>query len=86
MNKNQEETVSLVSEIVSNLEQTDAEVMVAPTFVNLASAVNALNSSDVEVVAQNMHFAALETGTTSAFSSSMRLTLGAWRRMSSSPM
>ena len=58
MNKNQEETVSLVSEIVSLLEETDAEVMVAPTFVNLSSAVNALNSSDVEVVAQNMHFAA----------------------------
>ena len=57
MNNNQEETVSLVSEIVSNLEETDAEVMVAPTFVNLASAVNSLNSSDVEVVAQNMHFA-----------------------------
>ena len=58
MNKNQEETVSLVSEIVSQLVETDAEVMVAPTFVNLSSAVNALNSSDVEVIAQNMHFAA----------------------------
>ena len=58
MNNNQQETVSLVSEIVSNLEQTSAEVMVAPTFVNLAAAVGALNSSDVEVIAQNMHFAA----------------------------
>ena len=58
MNKNQDETVSLVSEIVSQLEETDAEVMVAPTFVNLSAAVNALNSSDVEVIAQNMHFAA----------------------------
>ena len=57
MNKNQDETVSLVSEIVSQLEATTAEVMVAPTFVNLSSAVNALNSSDVEVIAQNMHFA-----------------------------
>ena len=57
MNKNQNETVSLVSEIVSQLEETTAEVMVAPTFVNLSSAVNALNSSDVEVIAQNMHFA-----------------------------
>ena len=57
MNKNQDETVSLVSEIVSQLEETTAEVMVAPTFVNLSSAVNALNSSDVEVIAQNMHFA-----------------------------
>ena len=58
MNKNQQETVSLVSEIVSNLEETSAEVMVAPTFVNLSAAVGALNSSDVEVIAQNMHFAA----------------------------
>ena len=57
MNKNQDETVSLVSEIVSQLEETTAEVMVAPTFVNLSSAVNALNSADVEVIAQNMHFA-----------------------------
>ena len=58
MNKNQQETVSLISEIVSNLEETSAEVMVAPTFVNLAAAVGSLNSSDVEVIAQNMHFAA----------------------------
>ena len=57
MNNNQEETVSLVSDIVSQLEETTAEVMVAPTFVNLSSAVNTLNSSDVEVIAQNMHFA-----------------------------
>ena len=58
MNKDQAETVSLVSEIVSNLHQTNTEVMVAPTFVNLSAAVGALNSSDVEVIAQNMHFAA----------------------------
>ena len=57
MNKNSEETISLINEIVSNLDETNAEVMVAPTFVNLAAAVSALNSSDVEVIAQNMHFA-----------------------------
>lgn len=57
MNKNNQETISLISEIVSNLPETDAEVMVAPTFVNLAAAVGTLNSSDVEVIAQNMHFA-----------------------------
>ena len=57
MNKDMQETVSLVNEIVSNMSETNAEVMVAPTFVNLAAAINALNSSDVEVIAQNMHFA-----------------------------
>ena len=57
MNKNSDETIALIQEIVSNLGDTNAEVMVAPTFVNLAAAVASLNSSDVEVIAQNMHFA-----------------------------
>ena len=57
MNKDVQETVSLVSEIVSNLPETNAEVMVAPTFINLSAAIGVLNSSDVEVIAQNMHFA-----------------------------
>lgn len=57
MNKNSDETISLINEIVSNMGDTNAEVMVAPTFVNLAAAVASLNSSDVEVIAQNMHFA-----------------------------
>ncbi len=57
MNKNSDETIALINEIVSNMGDTNAEVMVAPTFVNLAAAVASLNSSDVEVIAQNMHFA-----------------------------
>ena len=57
MNKDEQETISLVGEIVSGMPETSAEVMVAPTFVNLSAAVGALNSSDVEVIAQNMHFA-----------------------------
>lgn len=57
MNNNLQETLSLVSEIDSALPETSAEVMVAPTFVNLAAAVEALKDSAVEVIAQNMHFA-----------------------------
>ncbi len=57
MNKNLHETVSLVKEVMTAIPQTTAEVMVAPTFVNLAAAVEASGSSAVEVIAQNMHFA-----------------------------
>ncbi|MGI9547674.1 MAG: triose-phosphate isomerase, partial [Flavobacteriaceae bacterium] len=52
-----QETVSLVAEIDSALPDISAEVMVAPTFVNLAAAVETLKDSAVEVVAQNMHYA-----------------------------
>lgn len=58
MNKNLPETIYLVEDIASKLGETHAEVMVAPTFVNLSAAVSALESSMIEVVAQNMHFAA----------------------------
>lgn len=57
MNKNIHETVSLVKEIASAIPETSAEIMVAPTFINLAAAVEASGSSMVEVIAQNMHFA-----------------------------
>jgi triosephosphate isomerase len=57
MNKDYSETLQLVKALDSNLGETSAEVMVAPTFVNLAAAVSALESSKIEVVAQNMHFA-----------------------------
>ncbi len=57
MNKNLQETIYLTEDIASKLGETTAEVMVAPTFVNLSAAVSALESSMIEVVAQNMHFA-----------------------------
>ncbi len=56
MNKNLEETEALLSELSAKLPDTEAEIIVAPTFVNLAAAVNNLRSSVVEVAAQNMHF------------------------------
>ncbi|MCK0188364.1 triose-phosphate isomerase [Arenibacter sp. F20364] len=57
MNKNLAETEVLLAELSAKLPETNAEVMVAPTFVNLAAAVNKLETSTIEVIAQNMHFA-----------------------------
>ncbi|WP_420320039.1 triose-phosphate isomerase [Flagellimonas sp.] len=57
MNKNLEETEALLSELSAKLPDTHAEVIVAPTFVNLAQAQRSLQSSTIKVAAQNMHFA-----------------------------
>ncbi|MDT0608114.1 triose-phosphate isomerase [Croceitalea rosinachiae] len=57
MNKNLEETEALLGELAAKLPDTKAEVIVSPTFVNLASAVNQLSQSVIQVAAQNMHFA-----------------------------
>ncbi|WP_282089104.1 triose-phosphate isomerase [Aquimarina algiphila] len=56
MNKNLAGTKTLLSELKTELGQSsNAEIIVAPTFTNLYSAVEALKSSDVTVAAQNMH-------------------------------
>lgn len=55
MNKNAEETQTLLQDLVSKLPQTEAQIIVAPTFVNLANAVNQLKNTSVVVAAQNMH-------------------------------
>jgi len=57
MNKNLDETNVLLTELSAKLPNTDAEVMVAPTYVNLANAVRNLEASSIEVISQNMHFA-----------------------------
>ena len=57
MNKNLSETETLLSEISAKLPDTNAEVIVAPTFVNLQRAVRQLETSVIQVAAQNMHFA-----------------------------
>ena len=56
MNKNAEETEDLLNALIDKLP-TDKEVqiIVAPTFVNLASAVDHLEFTNIEVAAQNMH-------------------------------
>jgi triosephosphate isomerase len=45
MNKNLVETEVLLAELSAKLPDTKAEVMVAPTFVNLSAAVDKLKSS-----------------------------------------
>ncbi len=75
MNKTLTETNTLLAELTGKLPDTDAEVMVAPTFVNLAAAVQDVKSSSIEVIAQNMHFA--ENGAyTGEISADMLLDIG----------
>ncbi|MEP0132328.1 MAG: triose-phosphate isomerase [Eudoraea sp.] len=57
MNKNLNETKALLEELSGKLPKTEAEVIVAPTFVNLADTARTLESSEIKVAAQNMHFA-----------------------------
>ncbi len=75
MNKNLAETEALLAELSAKLPDTSAEVMVAPTYINLTSAVRHLESSAIEVIAQNMHFA--ESGAyTGEISADMLLNVG----------
>lgn len=56
MNKTLSETETLLGELAAKVPDTHAEVIVAPTFVNLSSAVNHLENSIIQVAAQNMHY------------------------------
>ena len=58
MNKTLSETETLLGELAAKVPDTIAEVIVAPTFVNLSTAVNHLQSSIIQVAAQNMHYEA----------------------------
>jgi triosephosphate isomerase len=56
MHKNAEQTEDLLNELIAKIPaETDAQVIVAPTFVNLASAVDHLEFTAINVAAQNMH-------------------------------
>ncbi|WP_027138806.1 triose-phosphate isomerase [Gaetbulibacter saemankumensis] len=57
MNNDLSQTDALISDLKGKTRTSDAEVMIAPTFTNLYAASQALKGSDIEVVAQNMHFA-----------------------------
>lgn len=75
MNKNLEQTSVLLAELSAKLPNTNAEVMVAPTYVNLLDAVRNLETSTIEVISQNMHFA--ESGAyTGEISADMLLNIG----------
>ncbi|PRZ21662.1 triose-phosphate isomerase [Flavobacterium granuli] len=56
MHKNAEQTEDLLNELIAKIPtDTETQVIVAPTFVNLASAVAHLEFTNINVAAQNMH-------------------------------
>lgn len=57
MNNDLAMTESLITELKKRIKTSEAEMMIAPAFTNLWHAFEALRQSDIEVVAQNMHFA-----------------------------
>ncbi|PHS64872.1 MAG: triose-phosphate isomerase [Flavobacterium sp.] len=57
MNNDLAATRTLISELESQVKTSSAEMMIAPTFTNLLEASKLLKESNIEVIAQNMHFA-----------------------------
>jgi len=55
MHKNNQETITLLEEIISKKAANNTEIVVAPTFVNLLTAVEKTNGKGITVAAQNMH-------------------------------
>jgi triosephosphate isomerase len=56
MHKNAEETEDFLNELIDQLpDDLNAEIIVAPTFVNLASAADHVEFTPITVAAQNMH-------------------------------
>ncbi len=56
MHKNAEETEDLLNELIAKIPtDSNAQVIVAPTFINLSSAVEHLQFTTITVAAQNMH-------------------------------
>jgi triosephosphate isomerase (TIM) len=75
MNMDLSQTESLIDELLRTLPESEAEVMIAPTFTNLYRAFELLRTQKPEVIAQNMHFA--ENGAyTGEISASMLKSVG----------
>jgi triosephosphate isomerase (TIM) len=56
MNKNAEETEDLLNDLIDKLHiDKEVQLIVAPTFINLVSAVDLLEFTNIQVAAQNMH-------------------------------
>ncbi|PWA04395.1 triose-phosphate isomerase [Flavobacterium psychrotolerans] len=56
MHKNAEETEDLLNDLIDKLpNDKDVEIIVAPTFINLSSAVGHLEFTNIQVAAQNMY-------------------------------
>jgi len=75
MNNDLEDTEVLIKDLKRQEKSSQAEVMIAPSFTNLRHASHSLKQTDIEVVAQNMHFA--ENGAyTGEVSASMLKSIG----------
>ena len=57
MNNDLFQTEALINDLKTQLKTSNTEVMVAPTFISLQSAILQLENSGIQAVAQNMHFA-----------------------------
>ena len=57
MNNDLAQTEGLLTDLQKQTKTSDAEVMIAPSFTNLWHSFQSLRTSDIEVIAQNMHFA-----------------------------
>ncbi|MDD7885275.1 triose-phosphate isomerase [Flavivirga sp. 57AJ16] len=57
MNNDLSQTELLINELKNRTKTSNAEVMIAPTFTNLFHAFGVLRNTNIEVIAQNMHFA-----------------------------
>src|SRR5690554_3571441 len=55
MNNDAQQTQSLLQEIIDKKPPTNTQIIVAPSFVNLALAVEKLKGTGVQVAAQNAH-------------------------------
>ncbi len=57
MNKTENETRSLINELIPLVRDVDdVDIVVCPPFVNIAEAAKALSTSNIRLGAQNMHF------------------------------
>lgn len=57
MNNDVAQTEALIANLKAQTKTSNAEVMIAPTAVNLVKATEAVQDTAIEVIAQNMHFA-----------------------------
>lgn len=57
MNNDLAQTEDLITALKKQYQTSDAEVMIAPAHTNLWQTFQTLRNSDIEVIAQNMHYA-----------------------------
>ena len=75
MNKTEAETTQLIDKLKKQNLKSGVDIFIAPTFVNLYSAVKAVSGSGIRVVAQNMH-QSVSGAFTGEISSAMLLDIG----------